>query len=77
MSKFQANALTAADAIISPQRAAQLDLKYDDGSPSTGSIRTGGVSATATDTDCGKEADDGLYAAGVTATACILLFQVN
>jgi len=75
MSKFNAGALTggaAGQAAMSPQRAFQLDQKYDDGLPMTGSIRSGAVG-----TGCGTAGADTGYTVATTNIECVMLFQIN
>ncbi len=69
--------LAATNAIISPQRAYQLDSKYDDTLPYAGRIRTTYTAASpAAADDCGNTTGTGVgYTATVSSTACILLLD--
>ncbi len=66
------NGLTGgvADGVLSPERAYQIDSKYDDGNANAGNIRSLQVG-----TDCGASAAD--YVASTTAVACHLVFAVE
>jgi len=61
-------ATTATGAVISAQRASQLDNKYDDGIAGTGSIRS---------TDTGNCTGAAGYAAATTTVDCSLLFAME
>jgi prepilin-type N-terminal cleavage/methylation domain-containing protein len=68
-----AAAASPGDAIIAPQRAFQLDLKYDDGRASLGRIR-----ALAGTADCGAAGGTTTYTAAETAVECgILMLTEN
>lgn len=73
--RFVAGAVTSTQSIISPQRAQQLDLKYDDGLPEGGRIRTGEVSSAAA-ADCGTVGSNA-WVATVTVPACVLLVDLD
>ncbi len=72
MHKFVAGTIAATHAIVSPQRAFQLDQKYDDGIPMGGSIRSAGVG-----TGCGTAGADNEYTVATTTIQCVLFFQLN
>ena len=65
-------AATTASAIIAPNRALQLDTKYDDASPSQGRIRGDSLS-----TGCGEVAGSPAVYATTTAVLCSFLVQLE
>lgn len=71
LSRFSTAAWAAASSVVSPERAFQVDNKYDDGIALTGSIRTGVIG-----TGCGTVGAP-TYTATLTEVACHLLFEVN
>jgi len=72
ISKFTTTlAQTTSTTVVSPQRAFQLDAKYDDGNALGGSIR-----ALAADTNC-ADAALGAYVGTRTTVACDLAFTLN
>lgn len=66
-SRWTTAAPATGTAILSPERAYQIDNKYDDGLPHTGNIRSdnGG-------NDCGTDAANTTYGATTTTVACTL-----
>jgi len=71
LSRFTTGTLSGTTgAVISPERAYQLDSKYDDGVAMTGNIRTGLVG-----TGCGSSGTD--YDPALTNVSCHLMFSLE
>jgi prepilin-type N-terminal cleavage/methylation domain-containing protein len=77
MHTWVAGAVTGSQAAISPQRAFQMDSKYDDTLPYAGKIRTDYQVATgAAANSCGARTATGTgYGATETQTACLMYFD--
>lgn len=75
LSRFKANAAAASggttDGVVSPERAFQIDYKYDDGVSGGGNIRT----LTGLVPNCGQAGTD--YVATDSTVGCVLFFAVE
>ena len=69
--------ITAAEAIIAPTRALQMDTKYDDGRPDTGQIRTTGLANGVASSCGGPGAAGGSYLAAESSVQCSLLIALD